>query len=164
MGVLDQSSNRMKRTKTIMRKEKGVTLLEVALVLVILGILAGLAAPRFFALNEDADAETVRSIASDIEMSLTAALNRGLPYASLRDPGAAGTNLNDVISLTQGAFGSEVAVAATGLNTVGVTIQSQGGNQRTATLTLQNNGTVHITAITNFTRYQVNGSGDLERM
>lgn len=72
------------------RKSAGFTLIELVIVIVILGVLAAVAAPRFIDLSEDAERSALRAQASSIESAsainfAAAAARRGAEDADLSE-------------------------------------------------------------------------------
>jgi prepilin-type N-terminal cleavage/methylation domain-containing protein len=147
-----------------MRSNAGFTLIEMAITLVIIGIIAMAAVPRFYSVSEDADAETLRAIVRETEMALSAGVSRGLPYSQLRAP-AVGPNkgLEHVIGVVQSGYEDVITLSMGGADTINVAINSSGSSPRSAVLTLQDNGSVRITTISNFPSYSVNGVGDITK-
>lgn len=140
------------------RKTDGFTLIEMAIVIAIIAILAAVAVPKMSSLSEDADAETVRAIVADVEMSINEGTNRGIPYADLK---ATTGHLNDIVALAQEAFPDRVTITASGAGTIKAAI-TQSAAARSATLTMQNDGSVKITAVSGFSHYTL-VSGDLKK-
>lgn len=146
------------------RVNVGITMLELALVIIIVGILASAAVPVMFNMYDDADAETVRSIVADIEMAMSEGISRGVPYAQLTSPGGGATQfLDNIVAMVGTGFPNNVTIVAPGVSQVSVTITATGGPPKTAQLTIQTNGNVSITAISGFTGYNIVG-GDLVKI
>ena len=77
-------------TKKIVRNEKGFTLIEIIAVLIILGILAAVAVPKFMNMQEDAQKKAalgaVAAAATQATLDYSKALLAGSTYATWNNP------------------------------------------------------------------------------
>ena len=74
-------------------KEKGFTLIELVMVIVILGILAAFALPRFADLSGDAEAATVEAAKGSVKSSSGIVRSKALASGEDSDTGAASFTL-----------------------------------------------------------------------
>lgn len=65
-------------TKTLVRNQAGFTLIEVLAVLIILGIMAGVAVPKFFSMQEQAERKTLEIALNDMKSRATLAYTQSL--------------------------------------------------------------------------------------
>ena len=77
-----------------MRKQTGFTLVELIIVIVILGILAVTAAPKFLDLQGDANASTIQGVAGAIDSAGSISYGKAV-IAGLQKTAAAATNVID---------------------------------------------------------------------
>lgn len=143
------------------RQIKGYTLIEIAICILIIGIIAAATVPVISSMTEDAQAETMRSIASDVEIWIGQGLSRGLTFDSV----TSNTDMLDDIAANvqadySGGDASITVVAAAGRQ-VDVALNT-GGSAKTATLVINNAGKVNFTAVTGFSQYSV-VNGDLRK-
>lgn len=101
-----------------MKNEKGFTLIEIIAVLVILGILAAVAIPRFFNLQDEARNKAaegaVAALQSTATMAYSQQLLNGTANSTRWTPPAGTTNIGDYWGTITGATPNVVAVRITG--------------------------------------------------
>ena len=98
-----------KEKRNILKNQKGFTLIEIIAVLVILGILAAVAVPRFIDLSEDAAQGAVEGVAGN--MASASAIN----YAAFKagsDDYENVTNCSDIADLLVGGIPTGYTVTA----------------------------------------------------
>ena len=116
-----------------MNKQTGFTLIELIVVIVILGILAATALPKFINLSGEADQAATSGVAG--ALSSAAAINYGAKKAN--SPSAITVaNCTDVATALQGGLPAGYVIAASGVSPdVSVTCTVTGGSGKTATFT-----------------------------
>jgi len=115
-----------------MKRQSGFTLIELVMVIVILGVLAAVAIPKFVDLKGDAAQAAVNGIAGTL--SSASAVNYAVRSANSAN-GNAVTNCSDVVTSLQGGIPSPYVVASAAV-----------AAGATTTCTLNNNSTPAKTA------------------
>ena len=99
-----QEEHPMTQSKKDRKKEQGFTLIEIVAVLVILGILAAVAIPRYFDMQAAAAARTIDATAAELQARVTQEFARQLLLPA--NNGNCGTALAAVTAANIGALGN----------------------------------------------------------
>lgn len=138
--------------------KKGFTLLEMAISIVVIAILALAVYPNVASMFQDADAELVRSIASDTEMAVSEGIDRQISLNDLRT-----TNLANVVQAINTHSSGDISITPAGSGNINVTLYpGNTGKEKTAVLNIGTDGKVYITSCAGFSGYSCS-SGDLIR-
>lgn len=138
------------------KNNSGFSLIELAIILVILGIIVAVAFPQMKKLDEDSDAEIIRGVGSSIDMAISDGLNRGFTINELKT-----TRLPQLFDAVQSSAPQGVTVSLTGSDFI-ITVNN---TQRWARVAIQNNGNAQFTGIdaTRFTNYAIDANGDIKK-
>lgn len=140
----------------ISTRQKGVTLIELAIILLILGILVVAVMPRFGNIFENYDAEALRAASNNINISVSEALNRNITLADIRT-----TRLNDIITVSRYGLSDDIQMANSGTaGTITVNKMNNSTVDKSATVLIDTSGRVIITAITGFSNFHI-ANGDI---
>lgn len=139
-------------------KKKGFTLLELAITIAIVAIVGLAVYPNITAMFQDADAELIRSIASDTEMAVSEGIDRQITIGDLRD-----SRLVNVVQAINTHSSPDIAIAAGSTGNINVTLfPGNTAKEKTAVISIGNDGQVTITSCADFTGYSCS-TGDLIR-
>lgn len=142
------------------RKEKGFTIVELAIVIAIMGILAMSILPRFGTMGEAAEVSFFRSVVSDVTLAVKEGTNRGIPLTDLRDQSNTTRGLPVIANIASEGINEKLAIAPTGTGILTVTLTSDNGSTKTAEIEIDSNGNVSIKSISGFTRHSLQ-NGDI---
>lgn len=129
----------MKRLHEQRKGQKGFTLIEIIAVLVILGVLAAVAVPRYFALTRDANTAAINAAGAEIQARINQRFGQQLIVAN----GDCGTALGAVtIASITDADGSIGGWTVTGTGWTDTALAGGTGAAITATLTNVRDATI----------------------
>lgn len=114
-----------------MKKQNGFTLIELVVVIVILGILAAVAAPKFIDLTSDARISTLKGVEGSIKSGNSIMFSKSLIDGTQNQASATVDGVDAV-------FGEAAATKAA------LTDLLDGASDRNWTITLQSTGVVHV--------------------
>lgn len=140
------------------RDSKGFTLLELAICILVIGIISAAATPKVLSMFEDADAEMFRALGGEVEVALAQGFNRGKTYTELTTNGAG--YLDDIIGFAENSQGGNLSTTYTGPGVFTATVTA--GSSRSVTYGITTDARVTITAASGFNHFSAVG-GDLVR-
>ena len=137
------------------KKQNGITFIELVIIILILAIILLVGLARFGNAFESYDAQNLRAAANNINIGVSEALNRNITLADIRT-----TRLNDLISVSVQGLSDDIQMTNGGTGTIIINKITGGSVDKSATVFVDTNGKINITAITGFSNYHVS-NGDI---
>lgn len=132
------------------RDSKGFTLIELAICILVIGIISAIAAPRITSMFEDADAEVFRAVGGQVELAISQGLSRGKTLTELNTGGAG--FLDEITDMVASEQSGNIDIPTPGAGTFTATAKS---SKRTATYSITTDARVVVDSITGFNQYTV---------